>query len=68
MHQIIITGKPGVGKTTLLNALHKHGFKTINCDKIVDKLYQVGHLGYEAIKHRWGDQFINHRGVNKQAL
>lgn len=68
MHQIIITGKPGVGKTTLLNALKDRGFKTISCDTIVNNLYQFAHPGYQIIKTHWEGKYTNQKGVDKKKL
>ncbi|QJG67196.1 dephospho-CoA kinase [Mycoplasma phocoenae] len=65
---IAIIGKSGVGKTTFLKKLEKHGFKVLIADEFVNELYKKGNLGYKKIKHTLGEKYVDENGVNKKAL
>lgn len=65
----IITGLPGCGKSTLLELLAGLGIPCWSADAEVARLYSRGEDGWQMIKGRFGDRFLNSLGnVDKQAL
>ena len=65
---IVITGKPNVGKSAILDHLKNKGYFTYNVDNYVDDLYQVGRVGYDLILNEFWPEFVNNQCVNKQKL
>ncbi|MCE6061953.1 dephospho-CoA kinase [Mycoplasmopsis agalactiae] len=65
---IAIIGKIGVGKTTFSKKLIERGFSVFNCDEFVQKSYQKGNEGYEAIKNQIGDFLCDENGVSKDKI
>ncbi|MFH1588074.1 MAG: dephospho-CoA kinase, partial [Candidatus Diapherotrites archaeon] len=64
----VLLGLPSGGKTTVLNKLRKHGFKGIDSDKIVEKLYRKKKV-IELIAINFGTKIIDSNGeVNKEKL
>jgi dephospho-CoA kinase len=64
-----IIGLPQSGKSTVLKILEKQGFDTIDCDQIVQKLYEANGLGTNKIANYFGDEFLKKDGsVNKNKL
>ena len=53
-----LTGMPGCGKSLLLKVLQDLGVCTWSADQAVKELYQPGADGWEFIKRRFGDRFL----------
>lgn len=60
---ILISGYPAVGKTGFGLMAEKEGGAFLDCDKIVQELYQVGHEGYELILSELGKGFFEKNGL-----
>lgn len=69
MKVIGITGKIGSGKTTVAKLLEKDGATRIDCDEIVNELYQPGEKGSEKIQTFFGGSLLLKNGsVNRNKL
>jgi dephospho-CoA kinase len=68
-HIIGITGKIGCGKSATAKILEKQGATRIDCDKIVDKLYQTGQPGAIKIHAFFEGTYLRKDGsVNRNKL
>jgi 23S rRNA pseudouridine1911/1915/1917 synthase len=56
--QIVVTGMPGCGKSSLLALLEKAGLPVFNADKAVAQLYEPGQDGWDLIRRRFGEEFV----------
>jgi dephospho-CoA kinase len=65
---IAIIGKPGVGKSHLLDKLQKRGFKTLKADVFFSNSYLHGNKCYKLIKNQLGAEFVDKKTVLKAKL
>lgn len=65
---VVITGKPCVGKSSIINHLNEKGLETYKIDDYVNEIYQRGRIGYDLIKQEFGREYVNEREVNKKLL
>ncbi|MBI2463422.1 dephospho-CoA kinase [Candidatus Peregrinibacteria bacterium] len=64
-----ITGKFGVGKSTISEMLRKKGAFIIDADKVVERIYEPDCQGTKKIQNFFGRQFLLKNGrVNKNKL
>lgn len=69
MHVIGVTGKIGVGKSTVCEIMSRFGAKVIDADQVVEALYAPGKAGAEKIRNFFGEDFLLKNGaVNKEKL
>ncbi len=70
MKKIVLTGLPGCGKSSLLQALGAQGIPTWSADAVVASLYAVGGAGHEFFASRFGTRFMEHKEaeLNRKAL
>ena len=64
-----VTGVIASGKSTVCELLKVlYGFEVIDADAIVHELYKAGGSGYEKIRERFGEQFVNESEVLRGRL
>src|SRR3989339_1613059 len=64
-----VCGKIASGKSTVLSVFKKHGWFTIDADKIVHELYKSGMPGQRRISDFFGEEFMKKDGsVNRVKL
>ncbi|MBI5755072.1 dephospho-CoA kinase, partial [Candidatus Peregrinibacteria bacterium] len=64
-----VTGKIGVGKSTVCAIMARLGAKVIDADKVVSALYEQGCAGATKIRHFFGEDFLLKNGrVNNRKL
>ena len=70
MKRIIgITGGIASGKSNICNIIKNEGYIVIDSDKIVRDLSEVGLPIYNAIKDKFGEEFLNEdKSLNKKKL
>ncbi len=56
--QLVVTGMPGCGKSSLLALLEKAGLPVFSADKTVAQLYEPGADGWDLIRRRFGEEFV----------
>lgn len=65
---ICITGKSGVGKTTVINYLKFKGINSFIMDDYIKELYRVNQPGYNLIGKNFGVKYLNTYEVNTAKL
>ncbi|MDZ4662140.1 MAG: dephospho-CoA kinase [Pseudomonadota bacterium] len=69
MKWIGLTGGIGSGKTTVAKNLDQMGVAVVYADQLARDATQVGSLGLESIKKKFGSEMVNSDGsLNRQAL
>jgi len=66
--KICITGKPGSGKTLVMDYIAKAGYRTFIADDYVHAIYKKDQIGYRIIKEHFGDKFVSENEVNRKEL
>ena len=68
--RVVLTGLPGCGKSSLLEALQEQGFPTFSADKNVALEYAPGNTGWQLLKRRYGNEFLFEKdgALNKASL
>lgn len=64
-HAFVITGSIGSGKSTAMNLLKLHGFKTIDADKIS---HEILDKNADIISSKFGNSFVNNGVVDRKKL
>ncbi|MBN2126787.1 MAG: dephospho-CoA kinase, partial [Candidatus Diapherotrites archaeon] len=65
--KLIVLGLPASGKSSALKELKKKGFKIINSDAIVEKIYRKKKI-IELIAFNFGTKIIEKNKINKKSL
>ena len=63
-----LTGQSGAGKSTVAGFLEQNGFKVINADLLVRKIYESGSPCLKAIAAVFGEDIINENGTPDRKL
>ncbi len=67
--KLIITGKSGSGKSTVLNILKQKDMQIFSADACVQELYEPNQEVWVQLKHRYGEHFfIDERQIDKNAI
>ncbi len=67
--QVVVTGMPGCGKSSLMKQLSQAGVPTWSADAAVEALYEPGGDGHAYIRSRFGERFAGEgQPVDKPAL
>ncbi len=65
---IAIIGLPGSGKTYTIKLLEKMGYSILIADDFFREQYKYGNEGYLLIKNNLGNEFVNEKSVDRNAL
>ncbi|MDQ0514127.1 dephospho-CoA kinase [Mycoplasmoides fastidiosum] len=65
---IIISGLKGSGKSVGLEIIKNQGYHVFSVDKWIHDIYAYGERGYNVIQTKLGDQFVDQKGVKREAI
>ncbi len=65
---VLITGKPGVGKTHIVKLLTNDGYESFVVDDFIKKIYKKNNIGYIVIKQKLGDEFVDDYSVDTKKV
>ena len=63
-----LTGQSGAGKSTVAGFLEQNGFKVINADLLVRKIYNIGSPSLKTIAAVFGEDIITENGTPDRKL
>lgn len=68
-YRVGVTGGIASGKSNVCFELEKVGAKTINCDRLGHKAYQIGTMAYAAILKEFGSHLVTEKGeIDREKL